>query len=83
MSGPTPVDAHYIEVEGPTWQAVKVRADEDLKDARQKLETPGTGDPAAEFQRGRIAALKAILELPEKQTKARAGMQGAVRLSAP
>lgn len=52
------------------WLEVEEWANRELELSREIIEIPGTGNEETEFQRGRISALRELLELPkEKQGK--------------
>lgn len=82
MADDTPPE-WVIDKSSPTWQAVERKVRDNLKDAINKLKTQGNGNAIDEYQKGRIKELETILELPEQEAKARAGMRGPVRQSPP
>lgn len=73
-----------IDRHSGTWTEVKDWAEDRLRDCRDALEVPGTPDDRSDELRGRIAELKALLDLPAKKDMPRPdpsgedyGLQGA------
>lgn len=54
-----------IETSSPTWRAVKGWAEERLDASRTAIEPHGVAPERTEYERGRIAALRELLQLPE------------------
>lgn len=52
-----------------TWIAVSYRAEKELSAAREKLEVRGTEQGQSEYLRGKIAALREILALPDEDSE--------------
>ncbi|KQT54639.1 hypothetical protein ASG43_03365 [Aureimonas sp. Leaf454] len=53
-----------VEKDSPTWRAVKAHCEAGIEAARVQLETQGAIE-AAQYQRGRIKALREILALAD------------------
>lgn len=62
--------AEQIDEHSATWRAVKAHASRRLEDSRAALEAPGQDLARTEFERGRIAYAKELLELERKITPA-------------
>jgi hypothetical protein len=62
-----------IDRTGLTWIAIERVVGEQLASARQRLETHGRSHEDTEYERGRIAAFKWLLKLPERPTGQDAG----------
>jgi hypothetical protein len=58
-----------LDPHSATWEAVSRAAQEILAQARRRLEQPGLAPEATEFERGRIAAARAVLALAEPRTE--------------
>lgn len=54
-----------IDPYSETWRRVRKHAADEIEVARSTLEQPGTGQLTTEFQRGRIAALRALIAIGE------------------
>lgn len=63
--------APEVEVHSGTWLVVRERAEKLLAEAMAEIERRHTSEADTMFERGRIAALREILELPDEVEKAR------------
>lgn len=52
-----------IDFNSQSWMALKGWAEDEIENIRQDLETPQTDAVETEFLRGRIAALRCVLDL--------------------
>lgn len=52
-----------LDPTSPTWAAVKAKADDTIETARQRLSTRGFSQLNSEYERGRIAAMKELLDM--------------------
>lgn len=63
-------DPRKIDTMSFTWLAVKYWAEEELRNAREKLEAaPGVDMEQTQLLRGDIRRLKALLALPEQDSE--------------
>ena len=58
-----------IDPYSETWAAVATHADDQIARARLALETRGMSAVETEYERGRIAALKAVLSLAQPKRR--------------
>lgn len=57
-----------IDIHSADWKAVKAHAEAEIERSRMRLEAPGLPQPETEHERGRIAALRNLLnELPPSE----------------
>jgi hypothetical protein len=58
-----------IDTHSDTWVAVAAHAELQLAAARRSIEAPDLDPLTTQFQRGRIAALRDLVELPARQAR--------------
>ena len=58
---------HRIDPYSETWRAVEDHAKQVIEHGRTALEATGTGQERTEFQRGRIAAMRGLLGLLQRE----------------
>lgn len=63
----------WLDPDSPTWRAVKEHARGRIKTVRAELEAEGLSLPETENRRGRLAELKALMDLSEQKPEMPAG----------
>ena len=58
------MDLHKIDPNSPTWQLVKSKAEKRVQEGLDRIVRQSTDPIKTEFERGVIAAMRSILDLP-------------------
>lgn len=58
-----------IDTQSATWADVTAHAEAQIAAARRCIEAPDTDHLTTQYQRGRLAALREIADLPSRQTR--------------
>lgn len=57
-------DRQQIDQLSPTWRLIKKRCEAEIASSRATLEATGVSERDSDFARGRISAMREILNLP-------------------
>lgn len=58
-----------IDKNSATWNSVAAWATHEITESAQRIEQRGFGPSETEFERGRIAALRALLAIPDRPSQ--------------
>lgn len=63
------MESSRIDLASFTWRAIKYKAEQSLKDDRELIEQRGLEQRDTDFARGRISAMREILDLAERDSE--------------